>query len=108
LIAISEIAATSDSWTGSSYFKTQSKLINNNTFLEETVKLRNAKDSEFNGDFTHIDTIAKLVTFGFNGKLETTTIFEESKPFTKYHVQKARNPLSGATVIQRLFFFKDK
>lgn len=109
LIAISEIAATSDSWTGSSYFKTQSKLINDNAFLEETVKLRNSKDSEFNGDFTHIDTVAKLVTLGFNGKLETTTIFEGSKPFNHhFHELKSRNPLTGQTVIQRLFFFKDK
>lgn len=111
LIGIIQVAGMESEGWGAilmSPSKTKSKLINDNAFLEETVKLRNSKDSEFNGDFTHIDTVTKLVTFGFNGKLETT-IFEGSKPFNHhFHELKSRNQLTGQTVIQRLFFFKDR
>jgi hypothetical protein len=112
LIGINEIAGTKGSGWGVIMidpYKMKSKLINDNVFLVETINLTNEDDSDLLGGFTHIDTLSKLVTFGLNGKLETRTLYEATKPFDKnYHELKSINPLTGHKVTQRLFFYKDK
>ncbi len=108
LVGIEEVAGVAESWGGTNTAKTQSKVINNNSFLVETVKLRRKNEDDYENQYSNIDTLTKLVTFGLNGKLETTTIFEETKPFRKYHVLKVRNPLTGHLEIRKLYFYKDK
>lgn len=112
LIGINEIAGARGAGWGAiiiTPFKMKSKLINDNVFLVESVELVNSNNNDLLYDFTHIDTLTKLVSLGMNGNIKSTTIFEATKSFDNhYHELKSRNPLTGQTVIQRLFFFNDK
>ena len=83
--------------------KTKSKVINDNCLLIEKIDWRFLEDGKIN----QVDTLTKLITFGFNGNLKIDTIYQATKPFKKIYFEKVRNPLTGAMEIRKFLFFKN-
>jgi hypothetical protein len=55
-----------------------------------------------------VDTLSQLVTFGFDAKLKTDTLYFATKPFEKIHFEEEKNQKTGIIETKRFLFFKDK